>query len=604
MVTDNLIPEVILEAYDILLQYRIIANITTKIKLDETSSINRWFFRCNIKVPFPNKKAIPELVELEIVLFEDYPYSDVNCYSKCNVVQGFPHQDAESGKLCLKEKSLAPIDTKKLAIYVSWAKEWLIDAANDVLIRSTDPYELPDFSRKNYNKPLPSERVFLFREEKESFRIWENYITKYGNLKCNVPQNMRAIFVSDFYYDKPIPICSNVFSSALFDSKNDLWGCWVILKDIYYYNFRPPQTFGEIRELFKHNSIDFDFVLKKAWEMRNKSLVLSFVLIGFSIPQNFFGNPEEIHWAPLVFYTLEHARKLSQQKKTKSIWREVLKKDFADSQQLPWAKSSNIHHLRLFSRGSLNKSIQNKSISLFGCGALGSIIAENLIRGGNTDLSLFDYDIIQMGNLCRHTLSGEDLNYSKSIALRKKLLSINPFANIQAFYSSIPLNSKFTNEKEAIKKSDLLLECTTDDFAFEWLNKFVSTKNKRLISMFFNFHTDILTLLVSGTNISCIDIFNYLKMAVKNGDTKIDSNEYFNYPSKYEQIIEGIGCWHATFPGLYMHINLLVSAALDIINDHVDNEKGLAVIIKRNKSNTYLSNGNILEIAFYKNDFE
>jgi molybdopterin/thiamine biosynthesis adenylyltransferase len=605
MLMDDLIPEKILSAYDILLQYRVVENITEKIKFDATNRVDRWFFKCNIKVPSPNKKSIPELVELEVEILGEYPYSTINCYSKSEIVQGYPHQDAVSGKLCLKEKSNAPLDERRLAIYLSWAKEWLIEAANDELVKSSDPYELPDFNRKFYKDQLPSDRVFLFNEDENSFIDWGKYIGQFGKLKCRKPARMLAFFVSDFQNEKNIPIkTKNNFSNLLFDYKNDIWGYWVIVENIYFKEKRPPQNFGEIRELFSNNKINFDRILKKSWEERNKNCGYSFILIGFPIPEKFYGENKEIHWIPLIFNNLDTARKLASSKKTKRIWRDYFMNNFSDEKQLPWSTSYNINHSRLFSRSAFESTLQNMNISLFGCGAIGSIIAENLTRGGNTNLCLFDKDSVEMGNLCRHTLDGGNLTSSKSFALCTRLLTINPFANINAYISKIPLNSNQKKEKESLLQSSLFIDCTTDETAFHWLNDLAFANNKRLLSIFININAEVLTLILSGKKTSCLQIYDSMLELIRNNQTSIISKEYFSQPSEKELIIEGIGCWHATFPAMNIHINMLVSTALDILNNYVNKENGLSLILRRNHFDKYMINEPIIEVAFQKDDYE
>ena len=120
--------------------------------------------------------------------------------------------------------------------------------------------------------------------------------------------------------------------------------------------------------------------------------------------------------------------------------------------------------------------------------------------------------------------------------------------------------------------------------------------------MFFDFYAEILTLIISGLEQNCLEIYNNLMVHIKNNKTNLDPKKYFYIPQKEEQIIEGIGCWHPTFPALNIHINLLANSALDIINSHLKKSNGLAAIIKRNTN--YLKTKSITELVYYNDDYK
>lgn len=97
---------------------------------------------------------MPKEVILRVLIPETFPMEPVEFYLEN--VSAFPHQDAKTGKLCLREEALAPVNASRLVCYVKWALEWLKDAANDRLLQSSKPYDLPDFSRKLLNSRLPT----------------------------------------------------------------------------------------------------------------------------------------------------------------------------------------------------------------------------------------------------------------------------------------------------------------------------------------------------------------------------------------------------------------------------------------------------------------
>ena len=87
-----------------------------------------------------------------------------------------------------------------------------------------------------------------------------------------------------------------------------------------------------------------------------------------------------------------------------------------------------------YSRQILLKNIQEKGQDIFtnshvvviGCGALGTTIANNLVRNGIGHIKIVDRDIVELNNLQRQNLFDEDdIGFPKASAAAKKLKKIN-----------------------------------------------------------------------------------------------------------------------------------------------------------------------------------
>ena len=77
--------------------------------------------------------------------------------------------------------------------------------------------------------------------------------------------------------------------------------------------------------------------------------------------------------------------------------------------------------------------LQSKRVILFGIGGVGSWCAECLIRTGLTHLTIVDGDTVQPSNLNRQLPSTQvTIGQPKVLALKERLLSINPDATIEA----------------------------------------------------------------------------------------------------------------------------------------------------------------------------
>jgi len=112
--------------------------------------------------------------------------------------------------------------------------------------------------------------------------------------------------------------------------------------------------------------------------------------------------------------------------------------------------------------------LHNQRVILFGIGGVGSWCAECLIRTGLTHLTIVDGDTVQPSNLNRQLPATQvTLGMPKVEALKKRLLEINPDAEIEAIPEYYPLNielSTFNYVIDAIDdvqaKADLIINAT------------------------------------------------------------------------------------------------------------------------------------------------
>ena len=179
MSNQNQISDSVIEAYNHLLQHRIVV-ITETIRENLAEDATGWVFECVAEVPYSNQKNIPCEIPLRVLIPEEFPYEPVDIYTICGEVDGFPHQDAESSKLCLHEEDLAPRDASRLVCYIKWAIEWLEDASNGILLKPGDPYELPDFSRKVLDSPLLIGLTLIINESPNSYETWKSRNGEFG----------------------------------------------------------------------------------------------------------------------------------------------------------------------------------------------------------------------------------------------------------------------------------------------------------------------------------------------------------------------------------------------------------------------------------------
>ena len=587
--------DVVMEAYNRLSKLSIV-EITKPIDTTQSNEAPGWEFECDVEIPYPNREGLPEKIGLRLFVPESFPREPVDVFALTEEARGFPHQDVETGKLCLYDEHEAPLDVSRLVCYTEWAIAWLEDAANGRLLPPGAPYELPDFRHDALHSSLPLLSRVIFQESPATYSQWEGFIGKYGTVECYLGRAGRTIYVTKFLDASGSTIREAEFSKGILNEHAKVNARWILLNDIRYNRHRPPKTYAELHELCSKCGIDVFKTLKRAWKAGDPCN-FGVLLFGFPIPEVVDGPLTEVHWQPLLFKTRKQDRQDSrssagsnvnkhQSHNSDRIWRGLIKSgSFSASQQLLWGRAENVTRERLYKRGAYTSRVQSISAACFGCGALGSSVAELLARGGVNQLSLFDADSVEFGNLCRHTLDGSALGFNKAVTLADKLSRTCPLSTINGYAERVPLHSRSDDSaQQAIADADFFLDCTTSESAFDWLNHLAFGNDKRLASLFFNLHAQMLTICISGDSTSCADVYTDMCDCIKHDKTPIDPDVYFDRSSNNEQMYVGAGCWHPTFPGRFADIQVLAAYAVDILIEAIDSlpASGLAAIVQRN----------------------
>src|ERR1700674_4977006 len=120
------------------------------------------------------------------------------------------------------------------------------------------------------------------------------------------------------------------------------------------------------------------------------------------------------------------------------------------------------------------RKLVDAHVTLCGCGALGTVLANALVRAGVGHLRLVDRDFIEMSNLQRQVLFDEhDVteNLPKAEAAARKLAAINSSIHVEPVVTDIDR----TNILELVQDADLILD-GTDNFEIRYLINDVAVK--------------------------------------------------------------------------------------------------------------------------------
>ena len=111
--------------------------------------------------------------------------------------------------------------------------------------------------------------------------------------------------------------------------------------------------------------------------------------------------------------------------------------------------------------------LRDAHVTLCGCGALGTVLANSLVRAGVGHLRLIDRDFIEMSNLQRQVLFDENdvaQNLPKAEAAARKLGTINSSVHVEPVVADIDR----TNILSLCQDADLILD-GTDNFEVRYL---------------------------------------------------------------------------------------------------------------------------------------
>lgn len=261
--------------------------------------------------------------------------------------------------------------------------------------------------------------------------------------------------------------------------------------------------------------------------------------VGYRIPN---GSGKEITWDVLLV-PLELLRRDVSALKVQGRF------DGLGRKKLGWGVSSNASYSRFFGRGQLPNSLANRRVLILGIGAVGSCLAESLVRGGLRNVAVADFDIVALGNICRSRFRFQDVDLRKTLALKAHLSTLSPYVAVEAYNSLTPSLPGVKNWKETVdwlNQYDLVVDCTANNQVLTTLWHAVTAE--KLI------------------HVSITDGAEQLIAVV--GDNT------YPLPQRREQLLahlgrpvlaefrEGAGCWHPTFRASGANVESMVGLAV------------------------------------------
>jgi len=329
------------------------------------------------------------------------------------------------------------------------------------------------------------------------------------------------------------------------------------------YNRFAFNNWTDLRELLPKNFASYLYSFEKTNLKKFKGAVVP-IFIGYEITK------DEIHWQVALekignFPTEGFPIKISGIKTGK--WgSQIVNKDIV------WGITRNISYKYFYGRGTFSEKLINSKILIIGIGAIGSILAKTLVKGGCKYIDVVDYDVKEPENVCRSeylfstglTNKTDELIQiirANSPFVETNLINNNYFEHIKSFSNDI--NSK-TIIADTLSKYDIIFDCSTDNDLMYILN---SLKIK----------SDIINLSITNhANELVCAFYPNLYHFVRTQFEEILDNDIVN-------LYEPTGCWSPTFKASYNDINTLLQIAIKHINEiYKSNKKKNNFIIKYN----------------------
>jgi hypothetical protein len=546
-------------------------------------------------------EEVPATTAWHLLVYEGYPFDRVEVYPSAEggIVTTFPHQEHNelvagrawrAGKLCLispwreREGQLGvtePVGSadQLLEWHVRRALSWLQDAQAGTLLRPGMPFEVPapplltwwrhnavGVLRADHAPRLaddaPTEQlpwIIVHDESPWSLEAWRGRTSSWGWARMHgIAANERVRVVGSFM-DARRDVAIRTWSGQPLDTSNTssvvgLW--WLLPKPFVVAPWHSPDTWGDVRIAAGPNretrdGEEVDAMLKAlatAARPLQRPLVL---LVGYPIPATVGGPPQLVHWEGRVLPLLRgRGSKPADgfRPNSEGWWQRDRRDALADKMLARPARVENWHPERLQARGRLPANLRESGVAIIGAGALGSVVAELLVRAGLRHLLIIDDGVVEAGNLCRHTLFLSDVGRLKSVALAEHLRRISASVRVESTKTRLPVNPEGLAER--LRGYDVILDCTAEDSVLQTLGHIADDQPRQFFSFSLGTGGSRLFSFASvGTTFPWADFERAFKpwRELQHGERR-----------GLGEVFEGPGCWSPLFPARYDNV---VSAA-------------------------------------------
>ncbi len=547
----------------------------------------RWVLNCKLTVESCDASIVPDETVWYVKVDDGYPLGRIDFYpAKKNGIQTtFHHQlynrlgdesvPWREGNICVRSylrkfgRSTYDIEPIESHLRLRWnaerAKEWLWRASAKRLVDPGDPFELPHypFFRRIIN--------VCISESKGSFGNWKNRIGTCGFCIINeLKQPPSRFIVSKFSSKSGDTVLEPHWGKYIMSHCNDMdVGVWFLLPEIVVQEpWKAPTKWIELQQFAKQQGLNLEKMLNElAYKLRDDRSHLA--LIGFPIPRCFGEEQRQIHWQGVALPVLAGKNEFSKGFRPNKLGRAMLdRRKLREERNLDWCIMENWSSQEAHVRGRFHDTITSSLTTIIGGGAIGSMVAEILARGGVSGIAIVDKDKVEVGNLARHTLLIGDIDERKAEALEKRLERES--SHINATGISCRFEELEGKKKQVVSESAIIFDCTGSDEVLHYMETFPWVGEKLFCSISVGYAAQRLYVFMARSDSFPRAIVQELLSKHIQADTKHFEDE------KLPQ--DGIGCWSSVFPARVDDMWLAASTATKYFESRCELETGRAVM--------------------------
>ncbi len=562
----------------------------------------KWVLKFRITGDYNATTYVPIITDWYCIIPATYPFGKIAIFpdAQNGITYTFPHQSYNyavdgtkwrEGNICVdtslgiwgrKFFNTEPFDvSKRLYWHICRCKDWIKAAANNTLVSTGDPFEMPSI-------PLKKLKLFVFNEDERTFKEWVKATYKAGIVYSKNAFNTTVFPITHFEagnfkleYD---------WGTYIKKTKSDLnVDLWVLLNSIpVVHPWQMPKNWNELFTVINLQGINLKSILRNEIFRSTSGPGFKHLLLGFPLPKN-IGEPDCCYfWISLSLPTIPNVKGF--RKDAKQMKDVQFAQMFNPNPPIEWLGTENWNKNEITSRGKLKNTISSLRFCIIGSGAIGSLFSELLLRLGCDDITLMDKDHVMIGNLSRHNLTMNKVWSEKAVAVAERLNLIFPHAKVTAIKKAFDNTYSQVSLDKLIEDTDIFVDATGEDSVIHFINNVLLKKNKKFISISIGFEANRLFCFMKNTeNGSISEEFNQkLEPWLKK---EADENPNPEFPR------DGIGCWHNVFPARIDDISMLLSPAISRIEHFLNSNSNLDfIVIEKNKDESGLLKGiNIIE---------
>ena len=531
---------------------------------------NRWYLLCTLTTDQHDGALLPQSTDWCVVVEDRYPDGDVRIYPATDggITTTFPHQRYnevphrerawKTGQICVTtpDSVLGRLSNpaepytvdERLAWNIERALLWISLASAGSLPMQDEPYEIPDF-------PTRANVRFAFDEDRSTASDFIGRSDRTGYVDLVTidagPMLVRRFKTKTLTTIRDIPWSASIGGLAPTEGEVGIWmfldspplvGPWEV-----------PIRWGDLESASAALGLSFEDEVQPLFD-RLRDGRAHLLLIGFPVPDTNGGEPVQLHWQALRLPVLSNPRaKVPDGFRANSLgWQSSDRRSvLSPSAPLDWADSENWSRANTHARGRYGDGLSGKTVALIGAGALGSAIAEMLVRGGLQRLVVCDPELFAHGNLARHTLTMSDEGQFKAVALSARLRQLSPHLDVEAVTAKFP--QLMASQSQIISGCDLIIDCTAERDTLAAIEHFEWNSSTYIVSMAFGWY-------VQRVYIIGAPLANFTQQAVEDILSPLIEADLQAHPDS-EQDREGPGCWDLIFPGRIDDVWMMAAAA-------------------------------------------